>query len=347
MMYLLLIVVIVVIGLLTNYLISTRKKVEINSAKIENQSSDKVTQELASATQKSAVVDIDSNQSSTQQITNTISLSEEKSHHPTAKHVENQASKLRKRGDHSGAYKASRFLPPIEKGYQIFLQNMGVTGLSFRREDAIAFIDDLNQSIRLELEPENSKDENAIKVIGVGEADEYFIGYLPKDASLQIVKTNSFQHVYARLVRAYRGTDDYLEIQLQIVGLKEKKQEFDAFAKNLPANESQKEYLNYWGISFNESLTIGEAALNISQHSETAKNNESAWNEYKIFLSLVDEFDDADQQESYGMRSVPRKTLISILNKLKLELGSYEEIADDPEVIAESILSKYPELSAS
>lgn len=345
-MFLLFITGIVVIGLVTIYLKSKKNKVEVDTSKVENENRFKGTPDLSRPIQHSASDISDGKQLHIHQATNAALLSEEPSHHMPEKRIQNQASKLRKRGDHRGAYKASRFLPPIEKGYQIFLQNMGVAGLGFRREAAIAFIDDLNQFVRLEREPENSKDENAIKVIGVGKYGEYFIGYLPKDASMQIVQTNSFEHVYARLVRAYRGTDDYLEIQLQIVGLKTKKQEFDAFAKKLPANESQKEYMSYWGISFNESLTKGDADLIISEHSERVNSDESAWNEYKLFLQLVDELDDADQQESYGMRSVPRKTLVNAITKLKAELGSYKEIVDDPELIAESILSEHPEFAA-
>lgn len=261
--------------------------------------------------------------------------------------TKNEAAKLRQRGDHKGAYKASKFLPPIKKGYQIFLKNMGITGLGYRREDAVAFIDDMNQALRLEREPDNSQDENAIKVIGLGDSGEYFLGYLPRFAALQIVKTDSFNAVYGRLVRAYRGTDDYIEIQLQIVGLKEKKQEFDAFAKGLPAQGHQKEYLTYWNIPFDESLTVGEAESIVHNHSEETRKDTKAWSEFQDYLKIIEDFEDDDNQESYGLAEVPRDVLIKTLRELRMELGSYEAISDEPDVLVERILEKHPELAIS
>ena len=273
-------------------------------------------------------------------------LAEEPHEGPTAENrKKNEATKLRERGDHRGAYKASMFLPPIKKGYQIFLQNMGVKGLGFRREAAIAFIDDLNQTLRLEHEPDNPQDADAIKVIGLGDSGEYFLGYLPKDAAQQIVKTQSLDAVYGRLVRAYRGTDDYLEIQLQIVGLKAKKSEFDAFAKKLPAQDSQKEYLNYWSIGFDDQLTVGDAELKISEHSRKARLDAQAWEEYITYQNLLDVFDDESQREYYGIQEVPRAVVMATVKAMRDELGSYSKVADDPEAIAQRVLEDHPELT--
>ncbi len=265
---------------------------------------------------------------------------------PAAKNQKkNEATKLLEKGDRRGAYKASMFLPPIKKGYQIFLQNMGVKGLGHRREAAIAFIDDLNQTLRLEHEQDNPQDVNAIKVIGLGDSGEYFLGYLPKDAALQIVKTNCLEAVYGRLVRAYRGTDDYLEIQLQIVGLKAKKSEFDAFAKKLPAQDSHKDYLKYWSIPFDDDLTVGDAELKISEHSSTARLDAKAWEEYITYQNLLDVFDDESQREYYGIQEVPRAVVMATVKAMRDELGSYSEVADDPDAIAQRVLEDHPELA--
>ena len=257
----------------------------------------------------------------------------------------NEATKLREKGDHRGAYKASMFLPPIKKGYQIFLQNMGITGLGFRREAAIAFIDDLNQTLRLEHEQDNPQDVNAIKVIGLGDSGEYFLGYLPKDAALQIVKTKSLNAVYGRLVRAYRGTDDYLEIQLQIVGLKTKKSAFDAFAKKLPALDSHKEYLKYWSISCDDDLTVGDAEQKISEHSSKARLDANAWQEYITYQNLLELFDDESQREDCGIQEVPRSVVMATVKAMRDELGSYSEVAEDPVSIAQRVLEDHPELT--
>jgi hypothetical protein len=257
----------------------------------------------------------------------------------------NEATKLREKGDRRGAYKASMFLPPIKKGYQIFLQNMGVKGLGHRREAAIAFIDDLNQTLGLEHEQDNPQDANSIKVIGLGDSGEYFLGYLPKDVSLQIVKTKCLEAVYGRLVRAYRGTDDYLEIQLQIVGLKAKKSEFDAFAKKLLAQDSHKEYLQYWSIPFDGDLTVGDAELKISEHSSKARMDAKAWGEYITYQNLLDVFDDENQREYYGIQEVPRAVVMATVKAMRDELGSYSEVADDPDAIAQRVLEDHPELT--
>ena len=261
------------------------------------------------------------------------------------KQKKNEATKLRERGDRRGAYKASMFLPPIKKGYQIFLQNMGVKGLGHRREAAIAFIDDLNQTLRLEHEKDNPQDANAVKVIGLGDSGEYFLGYLPKDVSLQIVKTKCLDVVYGRLVRAYRGTDDYLEIQLQIVGLKAKKSEFDAFAKKLPAQDSHKEYLKYWSIPFDDDLNVGDAELKISEHSSKARLDAKAWEEYITYQNLLDVFDDESQREYFGIQEVPRAVVMATVKAMRDELGSYSQVADDPDAIAQRVLEDHPELA--
>ncbi|HQS26680.1 MAG TPA: hypothetical protein PKX95_05525 [Limnohabitans sp.] len=260
-------------------------------------------------------------------------------------HKKNEATKLREKGDRRGAYKSSMFLPPIRKGYQIFLQNMGVKGLGHRREAAIAFIDDLNQTLHLEHELDNPQDANAIKVIGLGDSGEYFLGYLPKDAALQIVKTKCLEAVYGRLVRAYRGTNDYLEIQLQIVGLKAKKSEFDAFAKKLPAQDSHKEYLKYWSIPFDDDLTVGDAEQEISEHSSKARLDARAWEEYTIYQNLLDVFDDESQREYYEIQKVPRAVVMATVNAMRDELGSYSEVAEDPDAIAQRVLEDHPELT--
>jgi hypothetical protein len=146
-------------------------------------------------------------------------------------------------------------------------------------------------------------------------------------------------------VRAYRGTDDYFEIHLQIVGLKAKKSKCDSFAKKLPAQDSHKEYLMYWSIPFDDDLTVGDAELKISEHSSKARLDAIAWEEYITYQNLLDVFYDESQREYYGIQEVHRAVVMAAVKAMRDELGSYSDVADDPDAIAQRVLEDHPELT--
>ena len=129
-----------------------------------------------------------------------------------------------------------RFLPPIPKGHQIYA-DLGAKGLTFYKENVIRFIQGYNQGIKLEREPDNPKDPNAIELIGLW-TDQYTdrdyatkIGYVPRQAAAVVAELCIFEEVLPRLRKIYLGRDGYAEVDYQITGPKARTDEFkSAFA---------------------------------------------------------------------------------------------------------------------
>lgn len=158
------------------------------------------------------------------------------------------------------------FSSPIPSGYQIYAGHLPIAGIKYRKQDAIKFANSSNQELGLEREPNNEHDPNAIKLIGISGSNKYFMGYIPKDLSEQIVSTGLFDSVKPRLSRIYVGKNDFIDIQYQIIGPKTNKKQFDAFLENQPADSLQKDYFKFFGLTVPRNLTTGQAKQNISEH---------------------------------------------------------------------------------
>jgi hypothetical protein len=137
----------------------------------------------------------------------------------------------------AGNGRAKSFLPPIPDGFQIYT-GVALVGVTFRKDDALRFANSQNQSLELEREPDNSHDKNAIKVIGISKRGRGFIGYVPKDVAAQISRSGMYDTLRPRLGRVYESASydsdfggPYLEINLQILGPKGRKVQFEDAAK--------------------------------------------------------------------------------------------------------------------
>lgn len=216
---------------------------------------------------------------------------------------------------------ATTFDSPIPTGYQIFAKNLPVAGMAYRKSDAIKFSRANNQELSLEREPNNQHDPNAIKLIGISGSNKFFIGYLPKELSEQIVDTGLFDNLRARLTRIYVGKDDFLEFHYQIVGPKVEKKKFDDFLNNQPANSEQKEYFKFFGLPIPKGMTAGQAEQAIKEHKKISSDDEK--DEWFGYISIFEEFDDADFRETYELRKVGKKVLLEVLNQLKQEGKTY------------------------
>lgn len=131
--------------------------------------------------------------------------------------------------------RAKNFLPSYPSDFQIYLPGITLAGITFRKEYAPTFAHSRNQTIELEREEGNSHDRNAIKVNGACSLGRAFIGYVPKDVAVHIVRSGMLDVIRPRLDRifesdTYQG-DPYLEIRFQIVGPKVRKAEFAAAAR--------------------------------------------------------------------------------------------------------------------
>jgi hypothetical protein len=138
----------------------------------------------------------------------------------------------------SGPGMVKNVLAEYPDGFVIYC-GFNVAGITFQFVDAARFANSQSLSIELEREPTNKHDRNAIKVIGVSQRARYFVGHVPKDICAQVARSGLCDVLLPRLTRIYtaeqyEGSDfdhAYLEIQIQLVGPKAQKTEFQAAAK--------------------------------------------------------------------------------------------------------------------
>lgn len=241
--------------------------------------------------------------------------------------------------------KAQSFLPPLPKNHQIYTSNMLVAGISFRKDDALRFIKGSDQALELERDPNNSHDKNAIKVIGVTPSSRHFLGYVPKEVSEQIVETDLFDMVKPRLARTYQGDDGYVEIQFQIIGLKECKKQYDAFLENQPADTSQKEFYKFFDLPVPKGLTTGEATRTIIGYRKKLETEDAPkLKEYDAYIDILDEFDDSDFRETYEVKKPNRAVLNDALSQLKQEGKTYAYLSGKIQEVVDRVIKLKPEL---
>jgi hypothetical protein len=222
---------------------------------------------------------------------------------------------------------------------------MTVAGVSFRKKDVLRFMQSTEQTLELELEPNNPNDKNAVKVIGVTSSDRYFLGYVPKEISEQIISTGVFDKVNPRLVRLFQGNNDYLEVQFQIVGPTEHKNDFDAFLENQPVNASQKDYLKFFNIPVAKGLTTGDAFKQIAKHRVQLETEDRIkLDEYDAYSDILDEFDDSDFRDTYAVKKPSRTALNDALKQLLLEGKTYIYLNKNIDEVVEKLLKIKPDL---
>jgi hypothetical protein len=118
----------------------------------------------------------------------------------------------------------------IPDGFQIFEERLEVAGVSYRKQDAIAFATAKTLWLELEPDPGNKHDSNAIKVIGCSKGwfftKRRFVGYVPKEVAKGIVEGGFFAQVRPRLLKTYVGDRGFVEILFQLLGPKGIKHEY-------------------------------------------------------------------------------------------------------------------------
>ena len=119
--------------------------------------------------------------------------------------------------------------------------------------------------------------------------------------------------VTPRLARMFQGSQDYFEVQFQIIGLKELKKDFDAFLKNQPADSSQKDYYKFFNLPVPKGLTSGVELKQIAEHRVKLEiEDKSKLDEYSSYIEILKEFDDCDFKESYDINK-PSRTVLTML----------------------------------
>lgn len=233
----------------------------------------------------------------------------------------------------------------IPSGYQIWVARPDVAGLLHHKADALAFARSSQQQLLLEIELNNTHDANAIKLIGVGDGRQCFIGYVPKEISAQIAATDTFEHIQARLKKTFVGDKNFVDIEYQIIGLKTHKKVFDAYHLNKAATDVQKYYFKFFDIPLPKELTSGAADSQIAEHKKTVTEQELT--EWVAYQSILTEFDDPDFRESYELKKVSKTVLLSALNALHDSGKSYEYLDSNIDEVVDKLIEMKPDLETS
>lgn len=262
----------------------------------------------------------------------------------TRKSSGNKPSGKSSTGDKSVGH-GTNFLPPIAKGFQIFEGRLSVSGVEHRRDDAIHFADDSDQTLALEPEPDNTYDANAIKVIGVSRGTRRFIGYVPKEVAEQIVGSGLLDAVQPRLERIWRTDKGFVDVAFQIVGPKGKKAQYEDFLNNKSAEAWQKECLKFFGLPVSKGLTKGQATQIIVTHRKKLEIEDKAQlDEWDAYEEICEQFDEADFREEFELKKVSAKVFKEALEALKQEGCTMRSLANDIDRVVDKIVALKPEL---
>lgn len=237
------------------------------------------------------------------------------------------------------------FWTPLPKGYQIFVKYLEIEGVSYRKEDVLKFVKSVNQTLVLEREPTNEFDSNAIKIIGQCYDGNFFLGYVSKGIAKQIIETNLFEHIKPRLVRIYVSRSNFIEIRYQIIGLKFHKIQFDDYVNNQPMTNNQKDYCHFFKLLYSKKTTYAEAKKMIENDRKIRTENELS--EWHSFEYILDDFNDKDFREEYGIKKVNKKDLLQTIDSLIAKGKSYKYLKENVDEIVDEILFESPHLKRS
>lgn len=113
---------------------------------------------------------------------------------------------------------------PIPKGHRVFIRDLTATYHSSNREAQLAFCRGRDQSLRIEPEPDNPVDANALRLIGEwtewGGRQRQMVGYVDAKTARAIATAGVARSVSARLTGTVLGDAGYVAIEYQITGPK-------------------------------------------------------------------------------------------------------------------------------
>lgn len=238
----------------------------------------------------------------------------------------------------------------IRKGFQIFVPTNSIEGIQFRKDAAIQFIEGNSQQLKLEVEPNNEADKNAIKVIGVCSRGQFHLGYVARDIALKLATTQTLPFVYARLMRTFRSEQNFIDISYQIVGQKDKKELFDSYELNLPITSSQKSYLKFWKIKYEEDITTSNASKLISEHYKNAENNEPdkwlEWHRMEAISDIYEYFSDKDEREQFDIKKPTKKQIEATVDALLVEGLKLDAIQEDYQIFVDKLTELHPQIES-
>ncbi|MDH2091147.1 HIRAN domain-containing protein [Rhizobium pusense] len=114
--------------------------------------------------------------------------------------------------------------------HRIFEERLSIAGIHHYRSDAISFCRSREKSIYFDLDAANPYDRNAIRIMGrwkgLWSLKIKILGHVDADTAGKIAALGLQKDILPRLLKTYVSEDDYVEILYQIVGPKDRYQEY-------------------------------------------------------------------------------------------------------------------------
>lgn len=131
-----------------------------------------------------------------------------------------------------------RFYPPVPSGLRVAEEDVSVVGVSFKKKACLRFAAGSALTLKLEREPTNEHDPNAVLVCGrfteAGQRFQAKLGYLPKTLAAELARLNI--SVLPRLKRVWVDDPHDVSIQLDVLTLSRHSSQTE-LPKSLPAEE--------------------------------------------------------------------------------------------------------------
>lgn len=246
------------------------------------------------------------------------------------------------------------FKSPIPKGFCILEGGVRVAGthVAKHQQAVAAFFHGGGKDVILVREPLNPHDSNAIKVVGTfrkllflrGSAT---LGYVPRELAEAIASLKLEDEVIPRLASVTVDAPDYYEVVIDLICQKVSKERFQRyFTEKLvhgPASEEQLEFSKFFKIKFPRGISYGEAQAVVGKVKREL--DEAQLSKFNQYFYLWAEFSDVENtKELYSLKKVSRKRFDEAVDHLLANGESMASLENDPNLIADYLLDKYPTL---
>jgi len=173
--------------------------------------------------------------------------------------------------------------------------------------------------------------------------NRYCLGYVPAEVSEQIVGSQMFDVVRPRLEHTYESKDGFIDIIFQVLGPKERKQQYLDFLKAKSASYWQKKYYKFFGLSVPHGLTTGQAEQTIFEHRKKLElEDPTKLQRWDAFEEICNEIDDENFCAEFEIKKINHAMLMKALDSLESEGVPLREIASDIQILVDKVFELSP-----